>query len=104
MMEKNEQHQAYQEHLKEHHQQTTKWSDEHLQQFIIKQTNHAEQLGFINRQDTVKHLSLAVIFGDDFSTQAWAEKIISTQPEGAQSQMSQLYQAALQELDKDVIV
>jgi hypothetical protein len=103
-MEHSEQHLAYKAHLKEHHSETSTWTDERLNNFINDQTNSASEQGFTHRQDTVKFLSLSLIFGQTFVTQEWATTILKTKQEGTKTKMEKLYQAALNELDKEVSV
>ncbi len=104
LMEESDQHLAYKEHLKEHHKETLNWSDEYFDNFVSQQTRSANEQGFTNRQDTVKFLSLSLIFGDTFVTQEWAGKVLKAKQEGTKTKMEKLYQAALDELDKEVSV
>ena len=104
LMEEGDQHLAYKEHLKNHHQETLSWSDEYFTQFVSQQIRSANEQGFTNKQDTVKFLSLSLIFGDTFVTQAWANTILKAKQEGTKTKMEKLYLAALKELDKDVLV
>lgn len=95
---------AYKNHLKAHHKQTLTWPEARLHSFIERQSLGAHEQGFTNRQDTVKFLSLSLIFGDTFVTQEWAEKVLKAKQEGTKTKMEKLYQAALDELDKEVSV
>lgn len=95
---------AYQAHLKAHHQETLSWTDERLNSFVSTQVQRASEHGFTNSEETVKYLSLSLIFGEDFVKQAWAANVLTRTQQGGQTKMEKLYQAGLNELDKEVSV
>ncbi|ACA86786.1 DUF4123 domain-containing protein [Shewanella woodyi] len=103
-MEQGDQFAAYKDHLKTHHKETLSWPKERLHSFVEQQTKVANDQGFSNRQDTVKFLSLSLIFGQTFVSQEWAKKVLKAKQEGTKTKMEKLYQAALNELDKEVSV
>lgn len=101
-IENRQQHHVYIEHLKQHHTETVNWPDTQMEEFIVEQIKQAQMQGFLNRQEIVKYLSMAVIFGANFTRLDWATTVLSTTPQGAHPKMNALYQAALNSLHKDV--
>ncbi|WP_338588997.1 DUF4123 domain-containing protein [Shewanella khirikhana] len=89
-------------HLNAHHPETQYWSEADAHEFIDAGVEQAQNYGFLGKQQQIKWLTLAVLFGADFAEQAWAKDVITARAEGEQSRMQQLYRAAEVELDKEV--
>lgn len=81
-------------HLHRHHPDTKHWSEPQLHDFIEAGTNRAQEYGFLGKQQQIKWLTLAVLFGADFDQQPWAKDLLLAKAEGEQSRMQQLYRAA----------
>jgi hypothetical protein len=86
-------------HLHDHHRVTQEWHDEQMQTFLETHLAHAKDYGLLSKQDQVKYLTLAVLFGDEFDRQAWAKAEFDAPRQGAQTLMQRLYRAAEDQLD-----
>ncbi|WP_332399345.1 DUF4123 domain-containing protein [Vibrio metschnikovii] len=96
------QYQKYREHLQHHHQDTRQWSEDDWRAFLSQQTQQANQYGFEQPNDIVRYLSLAIVFGENFTSTEWAQKMLSTtQSQGQHSRMDRLFAEALTKLDEE---
>ncbi|MDW6001944.1 DUF4123 domain-containing protein [Vibrio mangrovi] len=92
----------YQDHLQAHHSETQNWEQAQFDQYIHQHVTQANQFGFQQPNDVVRYLSLTVVFGEQFTTQPWAEQILkSPDYQGTQSRMDRLFERGLDELDKE---
>ncbi|MBZ4680702.1 MULTISPECIES: DUF4123 domain-containing protein [Shewanella] len=92
----------YMTHLQQHHPVTRQWSTDDCLSFISKHVNQAQQHGFSGKQQQIKFLTLACLFGDDFCQLPWAKSILDAPRQGAEDRMYKLFRAAEAELDKEV--
>ncbi|KUI96675.1 DUF4123 domain-containing protein [Vibrio sp. MEBiC08052] len=92
----------YQDHLQAHHSETQSWEQAQFDQYLYQHITQANQLGFTQPNDVVRYLSLTVVFGEQFTTQPWAEQILkSPDYQGTKSRMDRLFERGLDELDKE---
>jgi|GEM_PF-1660455 len=91
----------YQQHLQTSHAAIATWPPSQLEAFIEQQLAIAQQQSFGNQQDCAKFLSLAYIMGPGFEQQAWAQKLIQAKPQGPQTLMDKLYQAAMEQIERE---
>lgn len=91
----------YLAHLQQHHPETEQWSEEERLRFISTHTAQAPQYGFKDKQQQVKLLTLAYLFGDDFYHLPWVKPILMASRQGPDDRMHTLFRAAEAQLDKD---
>lgn len=96
------QHQAYREHLQQHHQDTHQWSEDEWNAFLPQQTKQAREYGFEQPNDVVRYLSLSVVMGRHFIGTPWAKEVLSKPShQGQKSKMDQLFAQALKQLNEE---